>query len=240
MTDVDLTIVVPVYNEADNFGPWYESLKRHVKTPHRVDVLYDRDDDTTLPVVRRLQQQDPTLTLVKNQGAGVLGALVTGLRHAKQGAIVVSMADLSDDHTRVDQMYALYKQGCALVSATRYGRGGAQRGGPLVKRTLSRLAGLSLHFVGGLPTTDPTNNFKLYSKHLVDQVTVESTGGFEVALELTVKAHALALRIGEVPTIWTDRVAGKSNFKLMKWMPSYLRWYRFAMNHRAGALLGGR
>lgn len=238
--DVDLHVVVPVYNEAENFRPWYQSLKSNVRTPHRVVVVYDRDEDTTVPVVKELQQQDPDLLLVKNTGKGVLGALVTGLRYPPRGAIVVSMADLSDDHRRVDPMYQLYKEGCAVVSATRYGRGGEQRGGPLVKRTLSRIAGLSLHFVGGLPTTDPTNNFKLYSKELVDQVQVESTGGFEVALELTVKAHALGMRIGEVPTIWTDRVAGKSNFKLMKWLPSYLRWYRFAMEHRAGALLGSR
>lgn len=240
MAEVDLTVVVPVYNEADNFKPWYESLKRHVKTPHTIAVVYDRDEDTTLPVVRELQKNDSALALVKNEGKGVLGALVTGLHYPRHGAIVVSMADLSDDHTRVDEMYALYKDGCALVSATRYGRGGEQRGGPLVKRTLSRIAGVSLHLVGGLPTTDPTNNFKLYTRQLVDQVTVESTGGFEVALELTVKAHALGLKIGEVPTIWTDRVAGKSNFKLMKWMPSYLRWYRFAMSHRAGELVGAR
>src|SRR5206468_12820561 len=110
----------------------------------------------------------------------------------------------------------------------------AQEGGPKLKSFLSRAAGLSLHFVGGLPTRDPTNNFKLYSRTLLDQVQIESTGGFELALELTVKAHLLGLSIAELPTVWTDRVAGQSNFKLMKWLPRYLRWYTEAFRGRLG------
>ncbi len=233
----DLHIVVPVYNEAENFTPFYESLKTHVRTPHRLVVVYDFEEDTTVPVVKRLQPNDPSIVLVRNHQRGVLGALKTGLKYPTHGAVLVSMADLSDDHSRVDAMYALYKQGHGLVSASRYSQGGEQRGGPFVKGLMSRAAGASLHLLGGLPTWDPTNNFKLYSKALIDAVEIESTGGFEVALELTVKAHQKGFKIGEVPTIWTDRVAGQSHFKLMKWLPSYMRWYGEAFKARAAALL---
>ncbi len=67
-------------------------------------------------------------------------------------------------------------------------RGGRQVGGPPLKRLLSRTAGLTLHWFAGVPTHDPTNNFKLYSRRFLDSVTIESTAGFELALELTVKA----------------------------------------------------
>ena len=53
---------------------------------------------------------------------------------------------------------------------------------------MSRTAGLTLHWFAGVPTHDPTNNFKLYSRRFLDSVTIESTAGFELALELTVKA----------------------------------------------------
>jgi glycosyltransferase involved in cell wall biosynthesis len=228
----DLHVVVPVYDEGENFAAFHASLKRHVRTPHRLVVVYDVEDDTTLPVARRLAAKDPAVVLLRNPERGVLGALKTGLRYPGRGAVVVSMADLSDDHAQIDAMYELYRQGCALVVASRYSKGGAQRGGPLVKRTLSRAAGISLRWLGGIPTYDPTNNFKLYAKELIDAVEIESTGGFEIALELTVKAHRLGFHIGEVGTTWTDRVAGKSNFKLMKWLPSYLRWYGVALNRR--------
>jgi hypothetical protein len=183
-------------------------------------------------VARELAAKDPRVQLVKNEGRGVLGALKTGMLRPKSGAVLVTMADLSDDHGCVDEMYALYRQGCAVVSASRYARGGAQRGGPVVKALLSRTAGASLRLLAGVPTWDATNNFKLYSREFLQTVDIESEGGFELALELTVKAHLQGRRIAELPTVWTDRVAGKSNFKLMKWLPHYLRWYTLGVRGR--------
>ena len=113
-------------------------------------------------------------------------------------------------------------------------RSGRQLGGPLVKRTLSRVAGLSLHYVAGVPTHDPTNNFKIYSKRLLEGITIESEAGFELALELTVKAHLKGLPIAEVPTTWRDRTVGESRFQMRKWIPHYLRWYRLGMLGRLG------
>ena len=56
--------------------------------------------------------------------------------------------------------------------------------------------------------------------------------GFELALELTVKATMARRRIAEVPTTWRDRTAGASNFKLRQWLPHYLHWYRVAFFRR--------
>ncbi len=227
----DLHIVVPVYNEADNFPGFYQSLKANVRTPHRIIVVYDFEEDTTLPVVRNLADRDPEIVLLRNPTRGVCGALRTGLSHPKSGAVVVTMADGSDEHACIDLMYRLYKQGYGIVAASRYAKGGKQQGGPLVKSLLSRTAGVSLRLLIGLPTSDATNSFKLYSTELLHNVKIESRGGFEVGLELTVKAHRAGYAIAELPTTWTDRVRGKSNFKLMKWLPNYLRWYLYGIRH---------
>jgi dolichol-phosphate mannosyltransferase len=72
----------------------------------------------------------------------------------------------------------------------------------------------------------------MYSRRLLQQVTIESTGGFELGLELTVKAYALGMPVAEVPTTWRDRTAGQSRFKLWKWLPRYLRWYRVGIAAR--------
>jgi hypothetical protein len=93
---------------------------------------------------------------------------------------------------------------------------------------MSRTAGLTLHWFAGVPTHDPTNNFKLYARRFLDAVSIESTAGFELALELTVKATLAGRRVAEVPTTWRDRTAGQSNFKLRRWLPHYLYWYRRA------------
>jgi hypothetical protein len=142
------------------------------------------------------------------------------------------MADGSDEPHIVDGMVARARGGADVVAASRYMPGGRQLGGPLVKRALSRTAGLTLHWFGGVPTHDPTNNFKLYSRRFLDSVSIESKAGFELALELTVKATLAGRGVAEVPTTWRDRTAGESNFRLRKWLPHYLRWYAVAFRGR--------
>ena len=103
---------------------------------------------------------------------------------------------------------------------------------------MSRLAGLSLHVLAGIPTRDPTNAFKAYRKDFLDVTPVESQAGFAMALELTVKAHFAGLRVEEVPAQWWDRTAGESRFRLLRWLPHYLRWWLWAMGRRLGSALG--
>ena len=122
-------------------------------------------------------------------------------------------------------MVALAAEGADVVAASRYMRGGRQIGGPLFKGLLSRTAGLSLHWLGRVGTHDATNNFKLYSRRFLDSVTIESQGGFELALELTVKATLAGRVVREVPATWRDRTAGASRFRLRAWLPRYLKWY---------------
>ncbi len=138
------------------------------------------------------------------------------------------MSDGSDEPHVVDPMVALARGGADVVSASRYMRGGRQVGGPRLKRLMSRAAGLSLHWFAGVQTHDPTNNFKLYARRFLDDVSIESEAGFELALELTVKATLARRRVAEVPTTWRDRTAGASNFRMRKWLPHYLHWYRQA------------
>jgi hypothetical protein len=139
------------------------------------------------------------------------------------------MADLSDDLSMVDAMYAEYLNGASVVVGSRYMKGGKQIDGPFLKRTLSRLAGVSLYWIRRLPTHDVTNNFKMYDKAFLDTIVIESKGGFEIAMEITVKAFKHRAKIVELPTTWRDRTAGEANFKLWAWLPSYLHWYFYAL-----------
>jgi len=84
-------------------------------------------------------------------------------------------------------------------------------------------------------TRDPTNSFKAYATEFVHAVGIDSRGGFEIGIELTAKAKRLRMPVAEIPTIWLDRQAGMSNFKVAKWIPGYLRWYRFAFGRQLTA-----
>ena len=227
-------MVVPVYNEGENVVPTLKGVVERTRVrPLEVLVVHDFDADTTVPVVQRLQSEIPELHLHRNTiGRGVLNAIKSGLAAARAPYVLVTMGDGSDDPGDIDAMYELARGGADVVAGSRYMRGGRQLGGPLLKRTLSRTAGLSLHWLAGIPVHDATSNYRLYSKRLLNQVTIESDGGFELGIELTVKAHLLGLRVAEVPTTWRDRTAGQSRFQLWQWLPRYLRWY--------GRGIGGR
>jgi len=237
--DTELAIVLPVYNEGEAVEPVLRALSRAVATPHELVVVYDFDEDSTVPVVARLATELPGLRGLRNDlGRGVLNAMKAGIAGTHAPYVLISMADGSDEPHVVDPMVALARGGADVVAASRYMRGGSQFGGPLLKRLMSRTAGLTLHWFAGVPTHDPTNNFKLYRRDFLDAVTIESRAGFELALELTVKATLLRRRVAEVPTTWRDRTAGRSNFKLRKWLPHYLHWYRVAFMGRLRRLAG--
>jgi len=235
-----LHIVTPVFNEADNFPALYEAVKKKVKTPHRLVVVYDFDKDNTVPVAKKYAKKDTSIVLHKNTlGRGALNAIKSGFAFVQSGPVLVTMADLSDDLSTVDLMYEKYLAGASIVCGSRYMRGGRQLGGPPLKRLLSRLAGVSLHWFRRFPTHDVTNNFKLYDKALLDTIVIESSGGFEVAMEITVKAYRQRLPIVELPTTWHDRTAGEAKFQLWQWLPSYLHWYLYAWGPRKAPVMKG-
>jgi hypothetical protein len=100
-------------------------------------------------------------------------------------------------------------------------------GCPWLKSLLVRIAAFTLYHVGRIPTHDPTNGFRLFSRRLLQAVTVESTEGFTYSLELLGKCHRLGWPVDEVPARWIERTQGASRFKVLRWIPSYLRWYRY-------------
>jgi dolichol-phosphate mannosyltransferase len=231
--DRELAIVLPVYNEGAAVVPVLRALDAAVTTSHELVVVYDFDGDTTVPVIAQLAAEIPSLRGLRNDlGRGVLNAMKAGIAGTTAPLVLISMADGSDDPRDVDRMVALARAGADVVAASRYMRGGRQIGGPRIKRLLSRTAGLTLHWFARVPTHDPTSNFKLYSRSFLDSISIESTAGFELALELTVKATLAGRKIAEVPTTWRDRTSGQSNFKLRKWLPNYLHWYRVALFRR--------
>jgi hypothetical protein len=108
-------------------------------------------------------------------------------------------------------------------------RNGKQIGGSRIKKTLSRLAGLSLYYFSSITTHDVTNSYKLYTKKIINKINIESSGGFEIGMEIVVKSHCMDYAIAEVPTVWHDRYEGTSNFKMWAWLPHYLKWYIFLL-----------
>jgi glycosyltransferase involved in cell wall biosynthesis len=231
-----VSVVVPAYNESEHIMPVLDRLFESVRLPCEVLVVVDSEEDDTIPVVAEYSLKEPRIRcLVNTYGRGPANAIRFGIDEAAAPVTVVTMADGCDDPRQIDELARLVDRGVAVAAASRYMPGGQQVGGPVLKGMLSKLAGRSLRILTHIGTRDPTNSFKAYSTEFVHAVGIDSRGGFEIGIELTAKAKRLRMPVAEIPTIWLDRQAGMSNFKVAKWIPGYLRWYRFAFGPRLTA-----
>jgi glycosyltransferase involved in cell wall biosynthesis len=230
MMDHQLDIVIPVYNEGANILSTLAALARQVETPERVLICYDFEEDNTLTAVREHPEAYTGLDVafVRNPGRGAHAAVMAGFAASTAPIVVMYPADDDFNAGILDSMVALVRKGCDVVCASRFLPGGTMEGCPWLKAVLVRTAAFTLHHFAALPTKDPTSGFRMFSRRVIDQIEIESDQGFCYSIELLVKVHRLGWRIGEVPALWFERQHGASRFRVLKWLPAYLRWFRYA------------
>jgi glycosyltransferase involved in cell wall biosynthesis len=230
MIDHRLDIVIPVYNEGANILSTLGALARGLATPACVLICYDFEEDNTLPAVRNNPQSYTGLHVgfVRNPGRGAHAAVMAGFAASTAPIVVVYPADDDFNAAILDDMVALVGDGCDVVCASRFLPGGTMQGCPWLKAVLVRTAAFTLHHFAAVPTKDATSGFRMFSRRVIDQIKIESDRGFCYSIELLVKVHRLGWRIGEVPARWFERQHGASRFRVLKWLPAYLRWFRYA------------
>ena len=226
-----ITIIVPVYNEGGNIETFLRGVEQYISEPYEILVVYDFPEDDTLPAIAALHPPVASVRMVHNTiGKGVLNAYKAGFAASKGDVVVLMAADGADDPRDVPIMVKLVREGADVAAGSRYMRGGSQVGGPFFKQMLSRIAGVSLYYLAGLPTHDATNNFRAYSRRVIE-MPIEGTRSFALGIELVCKAHWNGWKIVEVPTTWRDRTVGVARFRLLAWLPDYLHWYLLALRN---------
>ncbi len=221
-------VAIPVYNEGSTIAEVLKQLDEHVTTSIRVLILYDNDNDDTLPVIKNYSSPKFKIECIKNRYSGVLGAIKTGFEYSESKCVLIFPADDTLNANILDQMFVEFEKGADIVAASRFMKGGCMEGCPWIKATLVRLAAFSLYHVARTKTHDPTNGFRLFSRRVLDSLPIETKEGFAFSIELMVKAQRRGWAIAEVPALWIERKVGESRFKVFKWLPIYLRWYRYA------------
>lgn len=228
-----ISIIVPVLNEGSNITLFLQTLERAIKIKHEVLIIFDFNEDNTVPVARKLKKQFPNIRLVKNDlGPGLINACKTGFMKSKGEFVVVLPGDVTDDPKTINKMYKLAKKEFDIICATRYSLGGKQVGGISLKSILSKLAGITTPLLLGIPTSDLTNGYKMYRRVVLEKINIQSDGGWEFTMEILIKAHLLDFKITETPSIWKERHSGKSKFKLYSWLPRYIYWYWWGFSQR--------
>ena len=159
-----ISVVIPAYNEGEAIIPCLDRIFAGMTLPCEVLVVYDDPADTTAPYLEKYASDEPRLVPTLNEyGRGPARAIRWGIDHARAPLAVVTMADGSDDAEQIDGLSKLVERGVVVAAASRYTSGGQQIGAPILKSSLSRVAGLSLYWFGRVGTRDATNSFKAYS-----------------------------------------------------------------------------
>ncbi len=228
----ELSIFVPARNEEENIENVIRRIEENVDINHELVIVDDHSTDHTAQIVEGLNKEFPRVKYVNNPlPAGFANAVITGFKNCTCDTVVPVMGDLCDDLATIEAMFEKINQGYDIVCGCRYSKGGKRLGGSNFKGVLSRLGGLSLNLLLGIPTHDIANAFKMYRREVIENMDLRSTG-FEISMEIPLKGYYSGLKITEVPTIWKERSKGKSNFKVFKFLPRYLKLYFWAIKMR--------
>ena len=227
-----LSILVPVRNEGTNLKVMLKILRVMVEVPHEILVVYDTEDDDSIPVVEQVQEEYQSLRLIHNRlGSGVINAIRAGVEAARGEYVLIFAADEVGPVLAIEDMVELMQDGCEFVSCTRYAHGGRRLGGSVIGGILSRIANRLFAWLAGSVLSDCTTGIKMFRRDVFDRMNLEARPiGWAVAFEMAIKAQLIGLRLGEVPIISIDRLyGGKSTFKLGAWMGEYSRWFLWGM-----------
>jgi len=229
MNNPSLDIVIPIYNEGEKIIELFKKFDGNIKTNFRVLLCYDNNNDDVFDYKDRFNVFKFEIVMVKNPSTGPSAAIKEGLNYGNSECMIVYPADDLINFNIIDKMYMSFKNGNDIVVASRFMKGGSMKGCPIIKSILVRLASTTLYMFSSIPVRDASNGFRLFSRKLINLVKIESTLGFAYSLELLAKCNRMGLKISEIPAHWKERSEGSSRFKIIKWLPDYLKWYFYGL-----------
>lgn len=230
MSQIPLEIVIPIYNEGDKVIKLLNMFNSFVKNKFRVLLCYDNEKDNIFEYKNELKNYKFEIVMVKNSFTGPCHAIKQGLLYSDSDCVIVFPADDFLNINLIDQMYSLYKNGNDVVVPSRFMKGGSMIGCPIIKEILVRSASIILFYFSNIGVRDATNGFRLFSRNLLNKVNIESSKGFAYSLELLAKSKKLGMQSCELPAKWEEReFKSKSRFKLLYWLPEYLRWFFYCL-----------
>jgi len=221
-----LSVVIPARDEQDCIAAMIESLERELqaaRVPHEVVVVDDGSTDRTWEQLENLRGRFPALAPVKNTGAHGFGrAVACGLDRARGDAMVIMMADESDDPRDVVRYWEELNKGVDCVFGSRFMKGGRVIDYPLIKLFLNRLANLFLKVLFRVRLNDTTNAFKAYRKVAIDGCRPLIAPHFNLTIELPLKSIVRGYSWTMIPISWRNRRTGIAKLKIREMGSRYL------------------
>jgi dolichol-phosphate mannosyltransferase len=221
-----LSVVIPARDEADNLPvvvPALLTTLERAGIKHEILVVDDGSTDNTRNVLLEIAAQYPNVRFIQNRPPNGFGlAVQVGLAKFFGDAVVIVMADGSDDPADVVRYYAKLQEGYDCVFGSRFIADSKLIDYPMHKLILNRLANLFIRALFQLRYNDITNSFKCYRRTVIAGVGPILSHHFNLTVELPLKAIIRGYRFAVIPISWTNRTSGLSKLKIREMGSRYL------------------
>ena len=221
-----LSVIIPARDEEGCIASTVEHLHVELRLkniPHEIVVVDDGSTDATWKALQETQERIPTLVPMKNPGPNGFGrAIVHGLDHSTGDAVVIMMADESDDCRDVVTYWKVLNEGYDCVFGSRFVKGGGTIDYPWLKLKINRLANFFLRILFRISLNDTTNAFKAYRRTVIDGCRPFLSPHFNLTVEIPLKAIVRGYTWKVVPITWRNRRAGEPKLKIKEMGSRYL------------------
>ncbi len=221
-----LSVVIPARDEEGCIQSTVEHLHLELgiqKVPHEIIVVDDGSSDSTWGILVELAKKNPTLRPVQNLGPHGFGRAITkGLDSMSGDAVVIMMADESDDCRDVVRYWHALNEGYDCVFGSRFVKGGGVIDYPPLKLFINRLANYFLRILFRHGLNDTTNAFKAYRREVIEGVRPILSPHFNITVELPLKAITRGFSFTTIPITWRNRRTGVAKLKIKEMGSRYL------------------
>lgn len=213
-----LSIVIPARDEEGCIAATVQHLHLELKlnaVPHEIVVVDDGSSDRTWSILEELREGLPQVAPVQNLGPHGFGrAIIRGIDAAKGDAVVIMMADESDDCRDVVRYWKLLNEGWDCVFGSRFVKGGGVIDYPWLKLRINRLANRFIRMLFRIRLNDTTNAFKAYRTSVLDGCRPFLSPHFNLTVELPLKAIVRGYSWTVIPITWRNRRSGQAKLKI--------------------------
>ena len=221
-----LSIVIPARDEEGCIASTIEHLHLELElhnVPHEIVVVDDDSTDSTWEILRAKQKKITNLNPIKNESYHGFGrAIICGLDAAKGDAVVIMMADESDDPRDVVRYWRKLQEGYDCVFGSRFVKGGGVIDYPKIKLFVNRLANFFVKILFRHGLNDTTNAFKAYRREVIEGVRPILSPHFNITVELPLKAIVRGYSYTIMPITWRNRRTGTAKLKIKEMGSRYL------------------
>lgn len=213
-----LSIVIPARDEEGCIAATVEHLHLELRLnhiPHEIVVVDDGSSDRTWAILTELAARLPELAPIQNTGQHGFGrAIIHGLDHMKGDAVVIMMADESDDSRDVVRYWNKLQEGWDCVFGSRFMKGGGVIDYPRLKLFVNRLANHFIRMLFRHGLNDTTNAFKAYRRTVIDGCRPLLSPHFNLTVEIPLKAIVRGFSWTTLPITWRNRRTGQAKLKI--------------------------